>query len=240
MVYRLVVDPAQIQGAHLTLEPQQSHYLWRVLRLTDGDRLLVLDGRGQSWWGQIEGKTVVLGAEQEENNELAIPVNLIMALPKGNGLEEILRPITELGVQQIFPLLSERTLLRPSAPKLSRWRRILQEATEQCERQQVPQLHHPQGWADCLPQLPPPPHRRYLCVTRYTCGSLWQILSLQLEQELVTGITLAIGPEGGWTAGEIQQALAAGFEPVSLGPRILRTLTAPIVALAQVSALLEA
>lgn len=238
MVYRLVIDPPPPETRRHLLTPEQSHYLFRVLRLSPGADLVAMDGRGQSWQARLEADALALEEALAENSELSLGVDLAVALPKGNVLEEILRPCAELGVRGIYPILSQRTLLNPSDQKLDRWRRILTEAAEQCERQWTPQLFSPQPWPEFLAH--PREHTaHFLCLARRPCPSLTGALRRRLAEAQPQALTLAVGPEGGWTDAEIQEALDQDWEAVSLGSRILRAATAPIVALAQVCALLE-
>ena len=231
MVYRLVIAPPSHSQVDLT--PEQIHYVKRVLRLQDGDRLVAMDGQGQSWRGRLQGQQLYLEESLQERTELPLTVALMVALPKGNGFEEIIRPCTELGVTLFIPVLSERTLLKPSPQKCDRWQKIAMEAAEQSERQWVPRILEPQPLAAAFEQFAN--GKKYLCVTRQAAPTLYSCLIASPPEPLV----IAIGPEGGWTETEIQQAIALDYQPVSLGKRILRTVTAPTVALALVAALWE-
>lgn len=235
MVYRLVIDQQQMMPEGVWLTSEQAHYLQRVLRLRQGDQVLLMDGRGKTWLGQLTPDHVQLLQVVEETTELSCAVSLWVALPKGNGFEEIIRPCTELGVQVLQPLLTERTLLRPSPHRLERWQRIATEAAEQAERQWVPRILAPcsldQAIAALSSQLVP----RYLCLTRRAGSPFFQALPTPPPTQLV----LATGPEGGWTEAEITTLLANHFQPISLGPSILRAITAPTVALAQLTAFLN-
>jgi 16S rRNA (uracil1498-N3)-methyltransferase len=217
----------------MTLTLEQQHYLGRVLRLGQGDRFVAMDGVGGSWLAELghSGQAAIVEA-LTVHTELPLAVTLMIALPKGNGFDEVVRQATELGVACIAPVISDRTLLQPSPQKLDRWRRIAQEAAEQSERQLVPTLLDPIPFSTALPSSTP---NSYICVTR-------QIASPFLDRLLLTqskSLTVAIGPEGGWTEAEVAQAIAAQFEPVTLGARILRTVTAPIVALSLIAATQE-
>jgi len=234
---RLIVDPQQIQGKQVTLTPQQQHYLYRVLRLGSGDRAIVMDGRGKAWIAALQNQEAQLLEPLPAFAELPIVVTLIAALPKGNGFDSVVRSGTELGVATFVPVLSDRALLNPSANKLERWRRIAREAAEQSERAVVPTIVEPVRFPS--PDLPDDLQdsaHRYICVARAISPSL---LSCLCEQEQPDGgIAIATGPEGGWTEAEVDRAIAQGFQPVSLGPRILRAVTAPLVALALIAAVL--
>lgn len=234
MKYRLVISPDQIQATQVTLTKAQIHYLQRVLRLRTGDNFIALDGQGAAWRAQLQAPQAQLLDLLSEENELALPVTLAIAVPKGNGLGEIIRPCTELGAQAFQPLLTTRTLAQPGDNKLQRWRRISAEAAEQSERQWVPPIAMPLSFADFLEQWPAMAAMGLLCVARGNAPALGAYLKQAPPPE---SIILATGPEGGWSAEEITLAIDAGLQPISLGKTILRAVTAPTVALAQIAVL---
>ncbi len=223
----------------MTLTLEQQHYLGRVLRLGQGDRFVAMDGVGGSWLAELgpSGQAAIVEPLTVQT-ELPLAVTLMIALPKGNGFDDVVRQATELGVACIAPVISDRTLLQPSPQKLDRWRRIAQEAAEQSERQRVPTLLDPIPFRTALqaPRFTSEPS--YICVTRQLAGHFLDRLA-HLSVTQPPALTVAIGPEGGWTEAEIEQAIAAQFEPVTLGARILRTVTAPIVALSLIAATQE-
>jgi 16S rRNA (uracil1498-N3)-methyltransferase len=237
----------------------------RVLRLKIGDRFIVIDPQG-GWWLSIlqENNGLYYGQILEPiaiATELPATVTLIVAMPKGNGLEDIVRQTTELGVSAINPVMSDRSLLKPSPQKIQRWRRIAQEAAEQSERAKVPTIFEPISFSDYLSQISQASltqessgesdtplnkgggggsTQKYICVARGDRPHLLKTLQTSdLKSEENPQIAIATGPEGGWTTTEVEQAIAAGFQPISLGDRILRSVTAPIVALSLVAAYLE-
>ncbi len=244
MLQRVVIDSCQICLKAIALTQDQQHYLGRVLRLQAGDRFIAMNGQGQSWLANLIILDDQLQAEIVEpvqtHTELSVRATLVMALPKGNGFDEVVRQATELGVASIVPVLSDRTLLNPSSQKCDRWRRIAQEAAEQSERQYVPTLQDPISFTQSLTHLITS-DPNYLCVTRRTVPHLLNcLLSPPLRPlPLTPCLTLAIGCEGGWTDSEVEQAIAAGYQPVSLGSRILRAVTAPMVALSLLAAVCE-
>jgi 16S rRNA (uracil1498-N3)-methyltransferase len=241
LTYRLVIKPTQIQEGQISLDAQQLHYLLRVLRLGNGDRFLALDGVGNAWLAEIRESSAQIIESVEIKTELPIPLSLITALPKGSGYEQVIRCCTELGVSNFIPVISDRTLLKPNPNKVERWRKIATEAAEQSERQIVPQILEPVKYISALKQVPAT-QDKYICMARGDLPSLWQSLHLQHLQQLQptpSGIIIATGCEGGWTDAEVAQAIALGFQPVSLGKRILRAITAPIVASSIVTAILE-
>ncbi len=131
-----------------------------------------------------------------------------------------------------MPVLSDRTLLHPSPQKLERWRRIATEAAEQSERAFVPTILEPVTFSSAL--INNGANHSYICEARGDYPHLNKAIKSDTSE-----IIIATGPEGGWTAREIESAIAAGFQPVSLGRRILRAVTAPVVALSLISAASE-
>ncbi len=235
LVYRLVVSPQQIKAEWITFTPEQQHYLWRVLRLNQGDRLVVMDGVGASWNAEITATGGKILEAISLDTELPVNITLITALPKGSGYEQIVRCCTELGVNTFVPVIGDRTLIKPSLHKVQRWRKIATEAAEQSERQIVPTILAPVKFTQALNDNSNLPQNKYICVARGDGATLWS----SLRSRAGGSIAIATGCEGGWTETEIEQAIACGYQPVSLGKRILRAVTAPITALSLVVAALE-
>ncbi|MEA5530855.1 16S rRNA (uracil(1498)-N(3))-methyltransferase [Dolichospermum sp. UHCC 0684] len=229
---RITIHPQQLQANQLLLTPQQQHYLLRVLRLRDGDKFIVMDGMGKWWLARLQGEQGEVLEPLEVKTELPVAITLMMALPKGNGFDEIVRCCTELGVTSIAPVLSDRTLLNPSPQKLERWQRIASEAAEQSERAVVPTILQPVAFNTAIKETTAT--HRYICEARGDYPHLQQVINKTANE-----IIIAIGPEGGWTNQELEIAIASGFQPISLGRRILRAVTAPIVAISLIAAYFE-
>jgi 16S rRNA (uracil1498-N3)-methyltransferase len=233
LVYRLVITHKQDEQIILT--PSQQHYLKRVLRMGEGDRFIAMDGQGQSWLAELVGTRAKIIEVLNFSSELEVAVTLMVALPKGDGFEQIVRCCTELGVNNFIPVISDRTLLKPSSHKLERWQKIAQEAAEQSERQIVPTIVEPLNFITALTEVKNLETECYICVARKNTTHLLNCL----EKKTAKNIVIATGPEGGWTEKEIERAIEAGFYPVSLGRRILRAVTAPIVALSLAASVAE-
>ncbi len=248
---RIAIAPTQIDNNYIALTPEQCHYLTRVIRLQNGAQFQAIDGTGKLYLAELEidrsqqhsssGNALIISTLNSKldpitNRELPPAINLICALPKGNNFDDIVRACTELGVTTIYPAISDRTLLVPSPQKLQRWRKIAQEAAEQSERLTIPTIEEPQPLQTIFSQLPASigNANRYWCEARGDRPHLLECL--QSNAPITTEITIAIGPEGGWTPNEIDRAIEYDFQLVSLGRQILRTITAPIVALSIVSA----
>lgn len=242
---RITITPTQVRDNLIALTSEQHHYLTRVIRLQSGGQFQAIDGTGALYLAQITTERSqqlaqiiniitanVGGAEPLAHPELPQPITLICALPKGNNFDDIVRACTELGVTTILPAIGDRTLLNPSPQKLQRWRKIAQEAAEQSERLDIPTIAEPQPLTAIFSHLTDL-SAKYLCEAR---GSHPHLLTCLQSSQITVPIIVAIGSEGGWTDREIDLASQHGFQPVSLGRQILRTITAPIVALSIVTA----
>lgn len=230
---RLFFEPKQFSGeATVSLTPDQLHYLRKVLRFRPGDFCVALDGLGKAWQGVFDGERLALETLQESPGyELPISVKLACAVPKGERWEWLLQKAVELGATEIVPLQTERSVVKPQVEKLTRWQSIVREAAEQCERAILPQVLVPMTFTDFLAQGFP--EKGLICTARGERPSL-------LSQRTTEPLTVLSGPEGGFSATEIAQAQVAGFQSVSLGQRILRAETAPLVALSWIGTWFEA
>jgi 16S rRNA (uracil1498-N3)-methyltransferase len=263
MVQRITISADQQQGSSLiALRGDQVHYLMRVLRLKVGDRFIAQTGQGQQWLAALSEQAhqaQILEAFAPSTQSFP-PLRLIAALPKGNSFDQVVRQATELGVTHIYPVITERTLLKPKGNKLERWRRIAQEASEQSERITVPEIFEPADFISFIKQTSwegESAGQRDDCELRYLCAAraqsphlLAHLLTYQPNEQPneqsseltcahLPSVILAVGPEGGWTATEITVATAHGYKIVSLGGAILRAVTAPITALSLVAAARE-
>ncbi|HEY9705578.1 MAG TPA: 16S rRNA (uracil(1498)-N(3))-methyltransferase [Allocoleopsis sp.] len=239
---RIAIASEQIENNHINLTSEQNHYLTRVLRLKKGGKFIAIAPESQ--WLLVTLKDDLNQGEIEEiltiNKELPRDIILIVALPK-NGFDDIVRQTTEIGVNTIIPVISERTLLKPSKEKILRWQKIAQEASEQSERQMIPQILEPMSFKESLKLFPD--INQYICVTRGNYPHLLTCMQQKYDnmnkEQIPLPIIIAIGTEGGWSDQEVNLAIEHGFQPVSLGKRILRTVTAPLVALSIIVSQIE-
>jgi 16S rRNA (uracil1498-N3)-methyltransferase len=232
---RITISPNQIRDNQVVLEKDQLHYLTRVLRLSDGDKFIVMDGVGKWWLTSLQSEYGGILEALEVETELKVSISLLLALPKGNAFDDVVRICTELGVDTIVPIISERTLLNPSSQKLERWRRIAAEAAEQSERAFVPVVYEPVSFTQGLNLFDV--EQKYICEGRGDNPHLLKCWRQVGEGQLK--VVIAIGPEGGWSKEELEGAVNAGFKMVSLGKRILRAVTAPFVVLSILAAEME-
>ncbi len=227
---RLYVAGPLVEGARVRLEGPVAHRIARVLRLRPGERIVLFDGSGVEAVAELTSAT----SSRAEAHVLSIrpgaaepPVRLTLcqSVVKGGRFEWVLEKGTEIGVARFVPILTERNVARPGeGTKLDRWRRIVVEAAEQCGRSVVPEVTPPVVLEEALRGLELPalvPHEAERVVTvRAAVEALDQPRAL----------SILVGPEGGFTPQEVRQAVSRGARTVSLGPRILRSETAGIVA----------
>lgn len=221
------------QDGEATLPDAAATHVTRVLRLRVGDRLAVFDGRGSEHQAEIAAITggtvrVRLLEKIAGRPESPLEVTLVQCISRGERMDWTLQKATELGVTAIAPVLCARSVVRLDAgqagAKLRHWQAIVVAACEQSGRSVLPELR------------PPEPLRAWLA--RPTAAGLRLVLDADADTELAaipapTGaVELLIGPEGGFDDDETETARGAGFRSTRLGPRVLRTETAGVAALA--------
>jgi len=235
-VSRLYLSRPLRQGQTIELDEDSGHYLRTVLRLKKDEGLLVFNGDGFEYSGvlaEVSRKTVRLsvGQRHQRNVESPLAIHLGLAIARGDKMDWSVQKAVELGVKAITPMLTERCVVQLNEDKKHQrsqhWQKIVQHAAEQCGRTVLPELQ------------PIEPLASWLCRQ--------QGLRLFLDPNAINSladltpdgqcVTLLTGPEGGFADHERDLAKAAGFVPVRLGGRILRTETASIAALSAVQVL---
>jgi len=238
-----IVRTENISYPYAVLDGDEYFHLSRVLRAKRGKKLYLVDERGASYMAEVEEvgrtRTRLRIVEKNESGERA-GVRLILAqsLLKAKKMDWIVQKATELGIRLLIPVATERSVVKfrdREALKVDRWRKIAREAAKQSRGSFIPHI------------LPPVPMREFLF------GRSEQRRLILCEdqgrplRDIVAGppssssieeapaILLLVGPEGGWTATELETALEIGFEAVNLGRRILRSETAALAALAVIS-----
>ncbi|MBP8304291.1 MAG: 16S rRNA (uracil(1498)-N(3))-methyltransferase [Phycisphaerae bacterium] len=235
---RFFVEPAELRGDRVSLGKAHAHQICRVLRLRPGDRIVVLDNTGSEFEvsltavdpAKAEGRIL---ATRSAQGEPRVDLTLYQGLLARDKFEQVLQKGTEVGVRRFVPVITERSIVRDAHAftegRMLRWHRILTEAAEQSGRGLVPELRPPirfeQGWAGQgvgaqLIGCPGP-----------ASPSLHEVLA---DAPGPRAVGLWIGPEGGFSDGEVALARSAGCRPFSLGRRILRTETAAMIASALV------
>jgi 16S rRNA (uracil1498-N3)-methyltransferase len=238
-VPRLYVDAALAPQARLELPEDAAHHAARVLRLRAGELALLFDGRGGEYEARLSmpgrGRVVAeIGERRDVERESPLAVTLVQAVSSGEKMDFTIQKAVELGAAAIQPVLSARSVVRLSAEreakKLVHWRRVAIAACEQCGRNRLPEVREAMS-VESYCRSPGPGHLRLLLAPEAERG-------LQsVRDRLGHAVTLAVGPEAGFSAGEEVLLGRAGFVPVRLGQRILRTETAALAALAALNAL---
>lgn len=231
---RLFIKEQLSPGQQLQLDAEQARYIGKVLRLRVGDALTVFNGQGGEFAATVVavGKNtavLLIGEQHEVETESPLKVHLVQGISRGDRMDLVVQKATELGVKRISPVLTEYGVVKLDAARAAKrrahWQGVAESACEQSGRTRPPLVDEPMGlnaWfgartkeADTDLILRP--------------GANIALASLAAP---VTKVCLLIGPEGGFSDSEYEDAEVAGFNAVSLGPRILRTETAAIAAIA--------
>jgi 16S rRNA (uracil1498-N3)-methyltransferase len=233
-ISRLFVQAELATGKKITLDDDSGHYLRAVLRLSKNAPLIVFNGQGgeyQSLVYELDRKNVKIevGARSNRNVETPLNIHLGLGIARADRMDLMVQKAVELGVTAITPLVMERTAswFKPEK-KQSHWQKIIRHAAEQCGRTYLPKLVNS---TPLLEWLNTKPAGLKIFLDPRATSSLNQ---LHPENNRITLLT---GPEGGFAAKERELAEQAGFIPVQLGARILRTETAALAALAAVQTL---
>ena len=245
-MYHFFVEPSQIQGNKIIITGKDVNHIKNVLRMKPGEEIAVsngLDGKeyhcGIAEW--YEDRIVCdLFFVKEEGVELASKIYLFQGLPKADKMELIIQKAVELGVYEIIPVASKRAVVKLDAKKaeskLIRWQAIAEAAAKQSKRGIIPKIKEVMSFQEAV---------------AYSSCAQVKIIPYELAQgmertkEIISGIrpgepvAVFIGPEGGFAEEEIEMAMQAGIEPVTLGRRIIRTETAGMAVLSVIMYHLE-
>jgi len=232
---RFYVPMPQIEKGMLRVEGNEVKHIRRVLRLKAGDEIIVFDSLGKEYKGMIIKETICSVVIKIQNIFLSkrdspLDVTLAQSLLKGEKMDYLIQKATELGVKEIIPFFSSRSvpLLERSRrlQRCRRWERIAVEASKQCGRGVVPKIESLKEYSEML-QIASPDGLRLV---------LWERDGIKLKEVLETSgervkIFFVVGPEGGFSREEVDEAERSGFTPVILGRRILRAETASLCVL---------
>jgi 16S rRNA (uracil1498-N3)-methyltransferase len=224
------IDPA---SGTARLSEEESRHLSQVLRLRVGDDVAVFDGAGREFRARVEqiardGAAVRVLEELAAAPEPAVRVTLAQAALKGERMDDVVRDATMMGVAAIEPLVTEHTVAPLKAGRApERWRRIALASAKQCRRAVLPRVGGGTAFADWIAR-----DRSSLRVmlVEPSAGVEGHPAST-LQGARPADAAILIGPEGGWSSGEVNAAVAAGYVPITLGRRTLRADAMPIVAL---------
>jgi 16S rRNA (uracil1498-N3)-methyltransferase len=227
------------QGATRDLPEAAAHHAARVLRLTVGDTVIVFNGAGGESDARIlsigkDHVSVRVGPWHAREAEPSVRVVLLQGLSARERMDFTVQKAVELGVSEIFPVEMRRSVMRlpeeRAARRIEHWQNLVVAACEQCGRNRVPEVHPVSTLPDWLGAHSSVPGEQRVILSPLAATRL---RDLSAPQELL----LLAGPEGGFAPEELEMAQACGFTPVRLGPRVLRTETAALAALAAIHAL---
>ncbi len=215
-------------GGTLTLPKDEVRHVFNVLRARPGDSVEVAGAGGALALAYVgEGRTVTVVAGLDAGFE-EVAVTLYQAVPKGGRMDLVVEKATEAGATRIVPLLTEHGEVNPREGKVDRWRRVAEAAARQSLRLSVPEVAEPTTFAAAI----------------HEAGEARVLLHnapgvSDVEDVVGAGTCLFVGPEGGWSGGELEGAREAGLSVAGLGPYRLRSETAGVVAVARARAALE-
>jgi 16S rRNA (uracil1498-N3)-methyltransferase len=239
---RLYIPPQRLAGDVVSLAGDEHRHLVRVLRLGTGDRVVLFDGLGAEVEAVIRRAgprqaLLELGQRRQVQARATPPVTLLLGVPRGDRMDIAVQKTTELGIARIVPVLAARTTA--GRPRRERWEKIAREAARQSGRADVPEIAAAAPLEDAV----------RAAGAGATGLVLWEEAAATAPAALPLGralpaepraVALVVGPEGGLTTDEVGAARAAGYQVVTMGPRILRSETAAIAAVAVVQSLLGA
>ena len=234
---RIYLPRPLASGTTTQLDERAQHHAVKVLRLRPGDALILFNGEGGEYLATLEnarreGAEVRLQEYIEQERESRLDITLLQGVARGEKMDLILQEAVELGVSRIVPLVTARSQVKLSGERLNKrmqhWQGVIIHACEQCGRNRLPELAAMQTLAAALAAQPTERTGLLLDPTAERGpGGLEQAQAL----------SLLIGPEGGLSPDERNQAQAVGFRGMRLGPRVLRTETAGLAALAALQCL---
>jgi 16S rRNA (uracil1498-N3)-methyltransferase len=242
--FRAFCAPTTAEPTEIMLSPDESHHLVVVNRARAGDTVVAFDGRGHEWICELRSdrkNAAVLTVRFKQNlKPLAYEITLGQALPKGQFMDAIVRKATEIGAARIVPLESERTQVHldgeRSEKKIEKWQTAALEAAKQCGNPFVPEILPVQNAAAFMEAA-----RGYdlklIASLQPGAKSLKTVLAAfhAAQKRAPKKVLWLIGPEGDFTPAEMSLSQSAGFEPISLGPLVLRCETAAVYALSVLS-----
>jgi len=235
---RVYVEAPLTAGERVELQGNAANHIARVLRLGAGDPLTLFDGRGGEYAARIaELRGAKVAADVSEHRaierESKLELTLLQGIARGDRMDTIVQKATELGVTRIVPVATERSVVKLARDtahrKHAHWLAIAIAACEQCGRNRLPQIAQPQAFVDAARANTLPSQLRLMLAP----GAHATLLTIA---SAAASIALLIGPEGGLSALETEIAARAGFMACSVGPRILRTETASLAAIAALQA----
>lgn len=230
---RFFISKDAISGKTITITGADYNHIKNVLRKSAGDKVICFDSSGTEYDSRLssiekEMLTLDIFNESKKNVEPGIKITLAQALPKSSKMDDIVQKSTELGVFEIIPVTTERSI--PKSEKNERWNKIAKESAEQSGRVHVPQIKNTVSFDELLKSC----GNYDLKLLPWECESSRSLKAELINSKSASSILILIGPEGGFSPAEAEKAALKGFKSVSLGKRILRTQTAGPATLAMI------
>jgi len=242
--FRAFCTPATAEPAEIGLSAAESHHLIAVNRARPGDVVVAFDGHGREWFCELiaapKDAAVLKVRSSRRVPRCSYEISLGQALPKGPGMDAIVRKATEIGVARIIPLESERTQVHFEAErserKVEKWRAAALEAAKQCGNAFLPEVQPVQN-ATRFMSAAGSHDLKLIASLQPGAKSLKTVLAAFQEANSRTPakVLWVVGPEGDFAPAEMSVALSSGFEPITLGPLVLRCETAAVYALSILS-----
>ncbi len=243
--FRAFCPPATTAPAAFTLSPEESHHLVVVNRARSGDTVIAFDGSGHEWTCTLtdarKNAAVLTVRTAHPVRVLLFDITLGQVLPKGPGMDAIVRKATEIGAARIVPLESERTQVHldgeRSDKKIDKWRTAALEAAKQCGNAFVPEVLPVQNASAFIATSARDYDLKLIASLHPGAKSLKPVLAAfrAAHARAPKKVLWLVGPEGDFSPAEMTRATAAGFEPITLGPLVLRCETAATYALSVLS-----
>jgi 16S rRNA (uracil1498-N3)-methyltransferase len=232
MTPRIYVDEPLSRGREVALPESGSHHVSRVLRLREGDAVTLFDGNGGEWKGILSGRAKARAVEwMDVEREAPLAITLVQGVSSGERMDYTIQKAVELGIAAIQPILTKKGVVKlegkRAEARVEHWRRVAIAACEQCGRNRIPEVRPLLEFSLYLRDMKMEGPR--LLLSAYGRS----IREVEVQREA----TLAAGPEAGFAPEEQAALERAGFVKASLGPRVLRTETAALAALAALNAL---
>ena len=236
-IQRIHTGQSLQSGREISLEEESSHHLFHVLRLQSGDVISLFNNDGQEFEASIieiskHGASVSVGSLSRDENPAKLSIHLLLGISRGERMDYALQKATELGVNRIIPVFTKRCVVKLSekkrASRMAHWQKIITNACEQSGRILLPELDQPLDIASAVSTQ-----------TAHTALMLDHRSSKTLPEikKPKESIAILVGPEGGLTSEERKLGKGAGFTGIRLGPRVMRTETAPLAAIAAIQTL---
>lgn len=244
-MYRFFVAEENYRGDTIVITGDDVNHIRNVLRMSSGERVVISTGKGVDYECEIAKirETEILltiGCEMPVVSELPVGITLFQALPKKDKMELVIQKAIELGVVCIVPVKTRRCVVKLDAKKEEkkryRWQAIAEAAAKQSGRGIVPQVESVHSFTDALQMAK---DMDTVLIPYELCQDMAESVKIMEAAAGGTSIGIFIGPEGGFERGEVEEAMAQGALPISLGKRILRTETAGLAALSVLMFLIE-